>query len=816
MIGIYIALFSGEGVIMKKIILSIMVIAMIFCLHSAPRSLSEARVISENFLQQRGIEREIDLGTRLENGEADLYIFNIEEDGFIVTSADDDFYPVIAYSWLGSYTDETSEDLQFVFIREDQLKRGEYYASNRQAAAENRQAWNDLTSGTRENRTFQQWPMSGNTSTGGWCDTQWTQSGIFNQFCPIDNTGNRSVVGCVATAMAQIMHFHEYIGNPVFSSSDNYSSGWWNAIYIDSDHEERDFPNWSELNGYLNIAASHYSNGEIITSQDLAALNYACGVSVEMSYSSSGSGAYTEDVASALRNKFDYDSAVWNENNGGNFYTNIAQDMKEMQPCEFSIYTSGWNDGHAIVCDGYNTDSYYHLNYGWGSSNIGWYHIPSGMPSNYSIIGGAVRNIEGGEFPIFVNGNLSGMPDPNGSYIFFSGEKYHYEAYADNSGAFNIPALKPGWYTVSAIGGRLWYAEEEIYLDTDNQSIELDMYNYDALEGNISADIPTSGSIIALYEDNNFIAQTISDLNGYFAIPDILPGTYHVTASLTPDYYGYNSVTVDTDNQFVSIVMENYSENYEINWFGEPIQTHTLIPLQISCAIRLTAEDLAGHQEDVFSGISFISPISSDEGTIVAELWRENELLIELAAQDYAYGEEVLVEFPYFSEVLPGSNYYAGYRVDTYTGDIAWRDAGPRISGRGAWFRITNWVELSSTFDFNFCINAHLIGAYVSSPSNTAETPQHNYFAESYPNPYRQNSERNQAVIKFQLHEAANAMISLYNLKGQRVEQIAKGQFSAGEHQIAWQPQGLGSGIYFYMLSIDGIAGDYKKVIILK
>jgi Peptidase C10 family/Spi protease inhibitor len=801
---------------MKKIVFFIMILLVMNSLLAEMRSLADARNVVDNFLQIRGRQLERTEEFDLRAAGTELYIFNLAEDGFVITSADDSFYPVLAYSWQGNYSIENSEDLQFRFIRDDLNKRKEYYLDNPQLAAANQQSWNDMISGIRPLRTFQQWPMDGNTSTDGWCDSQWSQSGVFNQLCPLDTGGNRSVVGCVATAMAQIMHFHEYMGTPSFDNSDDYYSGWWDTIHIDNDHEANDFPDWNELNGYLDTADEHYSNGELITNQDMAALSYACAVSVEMSFSSEGSGANTGDVASALRNKFDYDTATWNESNGGSFYNNIAEDMKQMQPCEFSIYTDGWNDGHAIVCDGYNTDDYFHLNYGWGNSNIGWYYLPEGMPSNYSIIGGAARNIEGGELPVSVSGELAGPAQLQDSHVLFAGEKYCYEAYTNSDGEFNIPALKTGWYTVSAVSGRVWYVEQELYIDSNLSSLYLNMYNYEALDGQVNADISTGGTNIALYDGEMQIATTLADLNGFFSIPDILPGTYTSTASLSPNYYGSSSVSINPDNQFVLIDMEEYEINTSINWAGAPTEPYSLVPLDISCAIKILSEDLISHTGDVINGVTFKCPIAPEDGNITAQLWKQDQLLAELPITEFSYGEEIQAEFPVFMEIEQDTDYYVGFRVDSENGVIAWRDAGPRVAGRGAWFRITNWVEMSATFDFNYCIKADLISNFVGIFGDENLVTKADHFKACFPNPYKQNTSRKPVSIQFQMANSAKADIDLYNIKGQKVAEIYSNHLSAGEHSISWQPDNLGTGIYFYCLAIDGIASDYQKTIIIK
>ena len=65
------------------------------------------------------------------------------------------------------------------------------------------------------------WPIEGTTSTGGWLETIWHQDAPYNRFCPLNTCLNeRCRVGCVATAIAQIINFHKSLGNLFFNSSD--------------------------------------------------------------------------------------------------------------------------------------------------------------------------------------------------------------------------------------------------------------------------------------------------------------------------------------------------------------------------------------------------------------------------------------------------------------------------------------------------------------------------------------------------------------------------------------------------------------------
>lgn len=803
----------------KLIIVFILLMFLTGTLLAEMRTDKEKQTICEQFISARSIDKSIENEYELTT-ERELLanVYTLSDEGFIVVSADDRIFPIIAYSWHGSYDPNINfNDLQFRFLAEELKLRRNYLNDHPEIANMNLQKWNDLLTGnSRPGNNFLQWPPDGTTNTGGWCKTQWNQSGVYNEMCPLDASGNRSVVGCTATAMAQIMYFHEYAGNPVFNSSDNYYSGWSDPIHIDADHETHDFPDWSELNEYLDDVALHFNDGEELTNTDLAALNYACGVSVEMIYSSEGSGAWVSDVASALTGKFDYDSATWDENWGNSFYTNVAEDMKQMKPCEFSICTEGWNDGHAIVCDGYNTDDYYHLNFGWGTSNIGWYYLPEGMPSNYTIINGATRNIEGGIHPVSVNGVVNGPSDLEGCYIFLEGEDYSFEAYAETDGEFSFDAVLPGWYYVTAVINRVWYYEEELYIDAGSNELSIDLFNYEGLTGNVSADISTQGTLIAIYEDGVLLNTTVSDENGDFAIPDILPGNYDITATLHPDYFGSNSVVIDPSNQYAEIVMEAYDENYTIDFAGEPVEEYTIVPLQISCGIKITADDMPEDTGSLIAGISFICPINSDEGSITAQLWREEQLIAEQEIIEFSYADEISCLFPQFESLNEDHEYFVGYSIYSETGSIAWHDNGPRVDGKGAWFRINGWVELNGSYDYNFCISADIIGGEVINQINPENIASASKITSCYPNPFYSKINRNNAEISFYIENSAEVKLDCYNLKGQIVSHIFNGYKTAGSYFANWQPGTLSSGIYFYRLILDDNVYDTQKIIIIK
>ncbi|MBM3405169.1 MAG: T9SS type A sorting domain-containing protein [Bacteroidetes bacterium] len=74
-------------------------------------------------------------------------------------------------------------------------------------------------------------------------------------------------------------------------------------------------------------------------------------------------------------------------------YDVLSQNMKDARPAHLAVVDPQWSSGHNLVVDGYNTDDYYHLNFGWGGAYNGWYLIPEGLPYNLTVMEGVIVNI---------------------------------------------------------------------------------------------------------------------------------------------------------------------------------------------------------------------------------------------------------------------------------------------------------------------------------------------------------------------------------------------------------------------------------------
>ena len=85
--------------------------------------------------------------------------------------------------------------------------------------------------------------------------------------------------------------------------------------------------------------------------------------------------------------------------------------------------------------------------------------------------------------------------------------------------------------------------------------------------------------------------------------------------------------------------------------------------------------------------------------------------------------------------------------------------------------------------------------------------PQTTFLCNNYPNPFNPST-----FIKFSIKEGENGSLTIYNAKGQLLENH---QYEVGEHQLKWDAKQYGSGIYFYKLETQSYT-ETKKMIMLK
>jgi hypothetical protein len=323
------------------------------------------------------------------------YAFDLDPAGYVVVAASSGLSPVVAYSFESNFGEMNQDNPLFELLKADLSQRMAFISTpGNVSASYNESLWEAILDDrpiSKADPLFEQWPATGD----GWLKTNWTQNPPYNNFCPMDPvTGLRSYAGCPSTAMAQIMNFHETTNNTHFDDSDDYYHNYAGRQYwIDDDCETIDFPCFPELNIYLDTLNAHYKANATLTDDDKAAMTFACGVAARQVYTSQGSGTFGVNQAYDAYIRFGCSTVELLDSNDADLYDRLKQNIKDTLPAHLAIVDESWTTGHNVVVDGYNSDDYYHLNFGWGGSYNGWYLLPEEIPYELTVVEGIVVDI---------------------------------------------------------------------------------------------------------------------------------------------------------------------------------------------------------------------------------------------------------------------------------------------------------------------------------------------------------------------------------------------------------------------------------------
>ena len=393
--------------LIKKILSLLMILIFSISLNLNADSVNKnlAKQIAKSKLVQLSKDSQFSIKTPLKSKRNSrniqlFYVINLSPQGYIIVSGDTDLPPVIAYSFTNNYFDKNDKSniLEQLLTVDIELRLKNISKIPENLIDERNKLWEEYSNKNYQqslNKSFQQWPPEGTTATGGWLEENWTQNAPYNNFCPIDNvTGNRSLAGCPAVAMAQILNYLKATQNTTFDDTDDYYHNYAGRQYwIDDDCHTYDFPSFPEMNAYLETLEYHFQNQIPLTDDDKAVINFACGVAMHQVYTSSISGTFGVNQAFMGYEKFNFSEIELLDANSPELYEILSQNMMDAFPAHLAVVDPDMTMGHNVVVDGYNTDDYYHINFGWGGTYNGWYLIPDEIPYGLTVIEGLIVNI---------------------------------------------------------------------------------------------------------------------------------------------------------------------------------------------------------------------------------------------------------------------------------------------------------------------------------------------------------------------------------------------------------------------------------------
>lgn len=344
-------------------------------LAAGPINKTTAIKLALNFMEERVTLKELKTNYRVsgvetyteQSGKTLIYAINMQPQGFVLVSADDAAFPVPAYSYEGSWDKKNNNPGIALWLGQYESEMSNIVNSAAHAREFPRNpAWDHYLTGTKASRKDYRSVEPLLTST-------WDQDYPYNQQCPADPTGvaGHAVVGCVATACAQLMYYFRF---------PEHGTGSYSYYHPDYDTISVDFSaatyEWDKMTDYT-----------YVYNEEIAEISYHFGASVDMVYGPNSSGMYNHKAAYSLRTHFNYSPQtqyVFRDSTNMDWDSLLVTHLDRDIP----MYYAGWaavgsSSGHAFIADGYEITpqgKHYHFNWGWGGTLDGYFYTDNLTP----------------------------------------------------------------------------------------------------------------------------------------------------------------------------------------------------------------------------------------------------------------------------------------------------------------------------------------------------------------------------------------------------------------------------------------------------
>lgn len=340
------------------------------------------------------------------NNTETYYVFNRgENEGYVIVPGDDKIDGVLGYTERGEFDYER-------------------IPANMKAWLDNAESY---VAYVQEHKEEAPRKISTHAAIPYMMRTVWDQGWPYNYLCPsID--GSLAPTGCVATALAQVLYFnHDKSVDEIQADIPAYTTGTA-GISMPS------IPKGSKID-WDNMLHGYGGSTSDVQIQAVARLMLYCGTAVEMDYNAAGSGAATMLCAEAMNKYFGYSSAkcVHQRNYTDNDWDAlIYNELVEGRVVLLGGYTNTMG-GHAFVCDGYDGNKCYHINWGWSGENDGFFLLSNlrptggdGYNNEVEAIINAAPNILDSKEMVIGNATVKNLClenfDANGDGVFTYGE----------------------------------------------------------------------------------------------------------------------------------------------------------------------------------------------------------------------------------------------------------------------------------------------------------------------------------------------------------------------------------------------------------
>lgn len=463
-----------------------------------------------------------------------FYVFSNDFQGYVIVAGDDRVTPILGYADEGVFNADNIPPSMQKWLEGYKAEIRYVIENDIAASPEIQSEWLALRSGLKmKSQTLA-------ASVAPLIATRWDQSPYYNEMCPYDISGERTVTGCVATAMAQVLKFWNYpeIGSG-FHSYNHIAYGTLSANFGSTAY------GWTSMPNQLTASSSTAQKNAVAT------LMYHCGVSVEMNYniaSEGGSGAMTicsgysdctVSAEDALKTYFGYKTSLQGVHKSDYTATGWTDLLKTELDAGRPIIYAGRGDegGHCFVCDGYDNNSFFHFNWGWSGQNDGYFALSALNPGS----GGA-----GG-----------------GSYNFTDAQRAIIGIEPANAGPSNEAVNLSLFSEISMSSEQIWFKSA---FDLDVDIVNLGNTRYTGQLGVALFD--NEGNFVDFMEVKTAVSL---NANSYFNVPfssagsaALVPGTYYAAIfykTATQDW------TIISDGSYTNLKQFEiyYSSDIEVN-----------------------------------------------------------------------------------------------------------------------------------------------------------------------------------------------------------------------------------------------------------
>ncbi len=315
-----------------------------------------------------------------------IYAFNLDGGGFVIASGDSRALPVLGYSATGSIDWDRMPDNMRAWLK-----------SYDQAMA----TLGDTKEFTDGESKYGQKTRAPRKAIAPLLKTQWSQAEPYWNDVPLydganpDWKGLPTLTGCVATAMAMLMNYHQWPKDActeipaydITTAHENVEKVW---------HIDALPPTTFDWDNMLdNYVTPEGIIGTPEQQEAVAKLMRYCGQGVKMDYSPQVSLAYDQDVAEALVKYFGYQNTVQNVHRM-HYSIDGWEDLiySELANGRPVLYGGSSEDGgHAFVCDGYDGNGLFHINWGWGGDSDAYFSLSVLNPYNNTSAGASSDGI---------------------------------------------------------------------------------------------------------------------------------------------------------------------------------------------------------------------------------------------------------------------------------------------------------------------------------------------------------------------------------------------------------------------------------------